>query len=146
MRTLRATIEHARVCRAIVRVHYGDSVTGTSRIEERGTVGIIAKAGDVTRVELVTLDRKRYDAIDLAYEDIVAIQNATTLEWLYRHEVFNVPHMEIKRSNSFYPWAVVSGERGEGLGVQPSFRTYPEAALYIAFMHGLTSQYPYSPD
>lgn len=130
-----------------VRIYFGHTSNGTAFLEEHDIIGRIGRSTGPKPVMLLIEGRKTGGAAILDY-CVVAIQDANTRQFIYKHHKFNVPALvcrPIQPENSClgFTHEVVkphsdNGETTPEPELIARFHTEKKARAYIDFMYGRT--------
>jgi hypothetical protein len=121
-------------CRAScrrVRLIFGNTRTGESRLDDHDVVGKIGGSTDSPEAPLL-LESEGSNGRAIACQRILAIIDWEFSECLYRHPAYREPELRIEfRDEPDRPWHVVRRE-----DVVARFQDIGKAGAYLAFMRG----------
>lgn len=135
---VRAILERYRKSDEKIRIFYGNGETGLDWMEEFDVVGRVGRSGGVTKVPLLIEDGECGGPAMLD-QCIVRLIDAASRKELYRHPSYHQGLMEIRPAECGAPYSHgvwVSGENNA------NFRSYGEAAQWVAFMSGHCMEAP----
>lgn len=128
------------VCRVLAQLHnsqtrcrifYGDTETGSTWNEEYNITGTIGRSSGSIKIPLMISNSRSMGGPGILEHRIVGIQ-VTANHFIYKHEKFNVPKMDIRENQlDKYPFAVYANDE-----THARFKTYKQADNYIKFMKG----------
>jgi hypothetical protein len=140
-------LEDARESRHILRLFVGDAETGRDWCEENDVIGRIGRTGGILKTPILLEPLREHG--DIRFADgggailtarILRIADVTTNEELYRAPNYQLPQLVIGESTKPGYTHTVTRDGKK----QAAFKSYEEAARYVAFMIGATYvQFPY---
>lgn len=136
-KSLQKQLELARKNGMYCRVWYGDNKTGRSWMEENDCVGRIGRSMGPMRVPLL-VPKGEDGGGALLCSSIVRLDHIDAIETMWQHPAFHVPDMTIRVSHDIGYQAEVLWDES----VQARFKTFKNAAAYVAFMYGFSYQQP----
>ncbi len=128
---VQSTLEYCRKQRNAVRIFYGNTETGLSRLDEDFVVGHISLSTGPIRIPLLVPRNDDYGG-DVSTASIVRIMDVKTGAELYRHPLFHLPELAVNKSNEKgYRFAVTA----DGV-TYARFNKEKKALQWIEFMRG----------
>lgn len=129
-----------------MRVFTGDTLTGRDWMEEYDTIGRIGRSGGAMKVPLL-VPRGDSGGPALLTHCIVRIFNVTKGIEVYRHPKYHTPKMELVEAASYdkaegYTHCVKRQNKDGEMETCGNFESPAKAGHWLAFMEGLTHDYP----
>lgn len=129
-----------------MRVFLGDALTGRDWMEEYDTIGRIGRSCGAMKVPLL-VPKGQAGGPALLTHCIVRIINLKTGVEVYRHPSYHTPKMELAGAASYdtadgYTHCVKMQSNAGEMETSANFKSQAEAAHWLAFLTGLTHDYP----
>ena len=133
---VRRILESYRRSGEVLRVFYGDTKTGRDWMEEFDTIGQVGRSTGPMKVPLLIANGDCGGGCILDH-CIVRLMDVETGQEIYRHPSYHQGDMEIRKTDSVRPYEVFLDGN-----VHAGFRTYGDAAHWVAFMTGNCQEPP----
>ena len=143
---VRKTLERCRKEGNIIRIFYGDSVTGRCWMSENDVLGRVGRSTGPMQIPLLVAEGEGGGPA-LLDSCVVRIIDVSTRAELYRHPLYFLPEMEIRAVDSFllregYTHGVwVKSPAGQFTN-NACFNSFGKAAQWAAFMTGECNEQP----
>lgn len=139
-------LESAMRSKDSIRVFTGDTVTGRDWMEEYDTIGRIGRSCGAMKVPLL-IPKGEAGGPALLTHCIVRIINVTTGAEVYKHPKYHAPKMELVEAASYdkaegYTHCVKMQNKDGDMDTCANFKSNADAGHWLAFMNGLTHDYP----